>query len=183
MDMRGLQALWGPLAPFPAVFSWIDRWNRPSAETRVQLQSPPAHFLPPGVPFLDKGYISSLSHLSALCRPTLNRLRTVSHPVIPPQPPPWPRTRKRSWEISFVQIPRNRAAIWCGKSALLHQESLYLCSNLRIFGRGYFLFVGIRVAWISNLFKNVASGKISPCSMAKQTTQTRIINIHSQDIF
>lgn len=106
MDMRGLQALWGPLAPFPAVFSGIDRWNRPSAETRVQLQSPPAHFLPPGVPFLDKGYISVLSHLSALCCPALNRLRTVSHPVIPPSPAVHTRMKPRDQLRS--DIPQSR---------------------------------------------------------------------------
>lgn len=53
--MRGLQALWGHLAQLPAIFSRIDRRSLPSAETRGQLQRPPAHFLPPGVPFWTKG--------------------------------------------------------------------------------------------------------------------------------
>lgn len=55
IDLRGPQALWGHLALLPAISGQIDRRGHPSAETRGQFQRPPAHFLPPGVPFRTKG--------------------------------------------------------------------------------------------------------------------------------
>lgn len=73
IDLHGLQALWGHLAPLPAVFGWIDSRGHPSAETRGQLQRPPAHFLPPGVPFWTSGILSIPSTLRC---PSANRLRT-----------------------------------------------------------------------------------------------------------
>lgn len=54
IDLCGLWGLWGHLAPLPAISDRVDQQGHPSTETRGQLQRPPDHFLPPGVPFWTK---------------------------------------------------------------------------------------------------------------------------------
>ncbi|XP_056238451.1 uncharacterized protein LOC130173325 isoform X2 [Seriola aureovittata] len=68
--LRGLQALWGHLAPLPAIAGLIDWRDHPNTESRGQLQRPPAHFLSPGVPFRTKGTFPfhSLHTLLPFCK-------------------------------------------------------------------------------------------------------------------
>lgn len=51
IDLCGLRARSGYLPPLAAIYGQIDRRGHPCTETRGQLQRPPTHFLPPGVPF------------------------------------------------------------------------------------------------------------------------------------
>lgn len=114
IDLCGLKALWGHLAPLPAISGCIERWGHPSAETKGQLQRPPAPFLPPGVPFRSKGAFPFQSlHLllpfSKQVKDTeLVRLfPLISFSILPSRP-----HAERGWEISPARRPQSHTVVW-----------------------------------------------------------------------
>lgn len=121
IDLRGLQALWGHLAPLPAISGRIDRRGRLSAETRGHFQRPPAHFLPPGVPFLTKGTFPfhSLHPPLPFCEQVKDMELVQLLPVISFSLLLGCPHGERGWEISPIQTPHNHTPIWCENLLLI----------------------------------------------------------------
>lgn len=114
IDLCGLKALWGHLAPLPAISGWIECWGHPSAETKGQLQRPPAPFLPPGVPFRSKGAFpfQSLHPLLPFSEQVkdmelVQLLPVISFSVLPSRP-----HAETGWEISPTQTSQSHTIIW-----------------------------------------------------------------------
>lgn len=125
IDLRGLQALWGHLAPLPAISGWIDSRGHPSAETRGQLQRPPAHFLPPGVPFWMRGILAfhSLHPPLPFCKQVkdmewVQLLPVISFSLLPSRP-----HGERGWEISPIQTLHSHKPIWCENLLLIELQT------------------------------------------------------------